>query len=746
MSFAVSIFDDDDEFVLWKKFKGDFDLNKETVIFTAPMLKKSKKPTEYTKKYFYITQNYLYYKDSQNDKNIRGWTKLDWMRVVFSADTIDENESSEQSKERVGGSYFCIRLIRNCKYCQLYAEDKDTFLKFTDALRKLTVQADFHKMYSISHLINQGSFAEVVAAKHLSSKKIYAVKVFNKDKLFESEREILSLINEVAILRKLDGDLVNKFYEIHETEKNIFLVLEYQKGGPILNVENVKKYGLPATTHCIKSILNTLVYLNQMNIMHRDLKPDNIMFADKDPNLESSPIKLIDFGLSAFTGQDEYVYKRCGTPGFVAPEVLKTKSTDFQTYTTKCDVYSVGITMYYMLSGKLPFNHQDYKEVIKYNREGRVNFDIANLHEFKGTNAMDLMKLMLTNDANERPTAYECLEHVFFKKCVDSQESTANTKQSGNKRLERDSMDKGSDFSLKPLRGKSLNYRKTEIVGSYRKVNDNSILESGVLHSSIFKEDTDSNGQIEVPKKMQTPRSKNFRIIHKSSATEIKLFIPENRSQKTPLLNRRIKTKEEYLSNNKDLLNKTQHIKIHQSLNKSPQSFNKTQQSFNKTQQSFKIDQLSKSSSIMNSPLHQQMKSKFSNQQPERYSGIISKDKRLHSNRIKKELVQVNGGFNNNIKLIVRGVSDSVDLRAAPKSSCQIKADKQASESYVKNLISNLDESKCPKKLCLDLNKPSLNNNIADLRKEAQFFKKGGKNTRKFKIEINSPVKSKQVC
>ena len=95
MSFAVSIFDDDDEFVLWKKFKGDFDLNKETVIFTAPMLKKSKKPTEYTKKYFYITQNYLYYKDSQNDKNIRGWTKLDWMRVVFSADTIDENESSE---------------------------------------------------------------------------------------------------------------------------------------------------------------------------------------------------------------------------------------------------------------------------------------------------------------------------------------------------------------------------------------------------------------------------------------------------------------------------------------------------------------------------------------------------------------------------------------------------------------------------------------------------------------------------
>ena len=105
-----------------------------------------------------------------------------------------------------------------------------------------------------------------------------------------------------------------------------------------------------------------------------------------------------------------------------------------------------------MLSGKLPFNHQDYKEVIKYNREGRVNFNIANLHEFKGTHAMDLLKSMLTNDPNERPTAYECLDHTFFKGGVDSQESTANTNESksNSKILKKESMDKSIDFSKKP--------------------------------------------------------------------------------------------------------------------------------------------------------------------------------------------------------------------------------------------------------------------------------------------------------
>ena len=131
-----------------------------------------------------------------------------------------------------------------------------------------------------------------------------------------------------------------------------------------------------------------------------------------------------------------------------------------------------------MLSGKLPFNHQDYKEVIKYNREGRVNFDIANLYEFKGTHAMDLMKSMLTTDPKERPTAYECLEHIFFKGFVDSQESTANTNESTNKIQKKESMDKGFDFSKKSRRGKSLNYTKNGIVGHYTKAIYNSSYKS----------------------------------------------------------------------------------------------------------------------------------------------------------------------------------------------------------------------------------------------------------------------------
>merc|ERR1712183_77883 len=115
-------------------------------------------------------------------------------RTASKSNILDEDQKCEKS---LGSdkrqSYFSFRLIRNCKYCQLYAEDKETFLKFLDVLRRLTVQTDFHKKYEISHFISKGSFAEVVAAEHLSTKKIYAVKVFKKEILYTKEREIQSL-------------------------------------------------------------------------------------------------------------------------------------------------------------------------------------------------------------------------------------------------------------------------------------------------------------------------------------------------------------------------------------------------------------------------------------------------------------------------------------------------------------------------------------------------------------------------
>jgi serine/threonine protein kinase len=88
---------------------------------------------------------------------------------------------------------------------------------------------------------------------------------------------------------------------------------------------------------------------------------------------------LIDYGLASFISEPEFLYKRCGTPGFVAPEIIKLKNK--QRYDEKCDIYSIGVIFYILLIGKQPFKSSNYKKVLKLNRNNDIDF---NIKEFSG--------------------------------------------------------------------------------------------------------------------------------------------------------------------------------------------------------------------------------------------------------------------------------------------------------------------------------------------------------------------------
>ena len=94
--------------------------------------------------------------------------------------------------------------------------------------------------------------------------------------------------------------------------------------------------------------------------MHRDLKPDNIILKKKDVPIKENLVKLVDFGLATYQDVEEYLFKRCGTPGFVAPEVINAKKGINVKYSTKCDVFSVGIIFFFMLTGKIPYDGEDF--------------------------------------------------------------------------------------------------------------------------------------------------------------------------------------------------------------------------------------------------------------------------------------------------------------------------------------------------------------------------------------------------
>lgn len=142
---------------------------------------------------------------------------------------------------------------------------------------------------------------------------------------------------------EVDHPNIIKLFGVYESNGSVYLVLECLKGGELMNkISEDGMYSEKDARKILRKLLTALIYLHERNIMHRDLKPENILLKEqKDTEYD---IKLADFGLSSRTTVKEYLYSKCGTPGFVAPEIFNST----EKYGVACDIFSSGI-IFYML-------------------------------------------------------------------------------------------------------------------------------------------------------------------------------------------------------------------------------------------------------------------------------------------------------------------------------------------------------------------------------------------------------------
>jgi serine/threonine protein kinase len=177
------------------------------------------------------------------------------------------------------------------------------------------------------------------------------------------------LYNEITIMRTLSHPNIVELLEVYENEKYLYLVLELLSGGELFEkIASKNTFTLRQTQEVMKCLLLALDYLHANKIMHRDLKPENLLLID---DADEMKIKVADFGLCTYVSPDfNYEFKRCGTPGFVAPEVLLD-----QKYTEKVDIFSAGVIFYMLLTGKSPFDDKHYKAVLKKNKDCNINFN-----------------------------------------------------------------------------------------------------------------------------------------------------------------------------------------------------------------------------------------------------------------------------------------------------------------------------------------------------------------------------------
>jgi calcium/calmodulin-dependent protein kinase I len=275
-------------------------------------------------------------------------------------------------------------------------------------------ELDFEEKYKFGRTLGKGSFATVRLATCLQDNQQYAVKMITKKSLTEKDK--LSLASEVQIVMSVSHPNIVQVIEIFSNQKYVNIVMECMIGGELFD-RIVKKsfYSEQEAKAALKHIANGIQYCHERNIAHRDLKPENLLY--QNGNVDSI-LKLADFGLARILGPDEMLHNVCGTPGYVAPEILA--PTPY--YGIQVDMWSIGVILYILLCGYPPFYDDDNQRLFQKIRRAKFDFDEKSWGKIS-PEAKDLVTKLLVVDPAERLTASQVLAHPWCAAGAGGQEN-----------------------------------------------------------------------------------------------------------------------------------------------------------------------------------------------------------------------------------------------------------------------------------------------------------------------------------
>lgn len=243
-------------------------------------------------------------------------------------------------------------------------------------------------------------------AEHKQTGRLAAVKVIDKTNL---EVNTTALKTEVLILKKVQDPNIVELFDIYESDKKVYLVMELLTGGELFD-RIVKKYpnGYSEVTASIltKKIVSSIKYLHSQGIVHRDLKPENLLYASPG---DDADIKITDFGLAKIASNELLLKTACGTPNYVAPEVLLNEG-----YDAAVDMWSVGVILYILLCGFPPFYSENTPELFQ--QIINANYDFPSPYwDNISASAKDLITKLLQTNPKKRYTPEKTLNHPWIK-------------------------------------------------------------------------------------------------------------------------------------------------------------------------------------------------------------------------------------------------------------------------------------------------------------------------------------------
>jgi serine/threonine protein kinase len=339
---------------------------------------------------FILTKTTLYSCLKESDTAPKKQTVIKWKRVEAF---IDESPNEKR---------YILRLGHSNLFQEFFFDDPSSLDLWISNFRSVSILTDFDEDFVTIKEIGRGAFGSVYLVKSLSSTNYYAAKSISKESIMKSSRGCRALTTEIEAMRRLNHKNIVKLHCVYEDDEAIFLVMDYFAGGDLFQqLAKHKKIPESRVKVFVAGILQALQCMEEQNVIHRDLKLQNILLESSTEDI----IKIADFGLASISSED---FRICGSPGFVAPEVL-----DRQPYNSKADIFSAGVVVFMLLSGKSPFTGKNTEEILMNNHIGKVYFHKADWVGISKA-CIDFILKLVDLESELRPSAEEALKHPWL--------------------------------------------------------------------------------------------------------------------------------------------------------------------------------------------------------------------------------------------------------------------------------------------------------------------------------------------
>lgn len=259
--------------------------------------------------------------------------------------------------------------------------------------------------YDQAKKIGSGTFSDVILCNHIPTQTKRALKIVHKAGLTYHQKDNVFLLKEIHILKLLDHPNILKCFEVFEDELKFYVAIEYCPCGDLFKeILSMQIFTESQAAGIIFQLLSALSYCHEKRVIHRDVKPENILVLE---NTNGLSIKLGDFGSSCIIDQQTPIRGCFGSSYYLAPEVLKSS------YNEKCDIWSVGIIMYILLTGSPPYKGRDSKSIILEVKNSP--FELTEEKVFGlSHDSIDLLQKLLKLDPDQRIPASEAVQHPWI--------------------------------------------------------------------------------------------------------------------------------------------------------------------------------------------------------------------------------------------------------------------------------------------------------------------------------------------